>query len=214
MPFSNMPMFDEALKKKYDIAQQEADAKGNLELAQADFYKGRNANELAQAGLHYGPGGAMDRSNLAQQQWTNYRTDQEFGKGGSYDRRNLAEYGPSSPHAITANSVAAHNAALNRGINQQVDYNDLANPSRLDALKSKNRLNVAFDTKMERDIGGLATPSYDPSVDPLLSKEVMNEEARLNPYKRTVPKNRLSMFEGWERSIPGYDTARGLASYF
>lgn len=65
--FASNPQFDEALKRKYDIAQQESDNKSLLEQAQAEYYKNVNPTHLATAGLQFGQGGSIDRTNLAQQ---------------------------------------------------------------------------------------------------------------------------------------------------
>jgi len=66
--------FNEKLKKKYDIKQQEADtqranqiATAPMYAAQANMLNGVNQMHKDVAGMQYGPGGSVDRSILAQQ---------------------------------------------------------------------------------------------------------------------------------------------------
>jgi hypothetical protein len=66
--------FDTAIKKKYDIKQQEADTQKANQIATAPMYAAQanmlnDTNQMHRdvAGLQYGQGGSVDRTNLAQQ---------------------------------------------------------------------------------------------------------------------------------------------------
>jgi len=61
----NQRLFDELLRKKYDIAQQNADTLQQQQLAQPGIQESINATNLATARMQYGEGGQGDRNNLA-----------------------------------------------------------------------------------------------------------------------------------------------------
>jgi hypothetical protein len=100
MPTFNRALFEEGFKKKYDIAQQEANAKMLEQQNVGQMYKDRFAPgglEERQTGVQYGPGGMGDRNNLAMDRRqagvnaTNMATTgMQYGPGGSADRTNTA----------------------------------------------------------------------------------------------------------------------------
>lgn len=111
--------FDEKLKRKYDIKQQEVDVSRAEQLAKAPYYAGAGAhyagaNESAErvAGMHYGPDGAVDRQIANQKYGMNKQFEGQalhYGPGGAMDRDIAALAVPRSEQARYYGAQADYN---------------------------------------------------------------------------------------------------------
>jgi hypothetical protein len=158
MPFASNPLFEEAFKKKYELMQQDADTRARevdakiremesrialererpgYEAAQAEYLRGRNPTELAIAGLHYGPGGAIDRSNLASERMRTYEVDAQ---------------------RPAWTGQAALSEAQARNYKQLAGFQEKLNPSLLESSIMNNQYNTALIDMLMKRMKPVAKP--------------------------------------------------------
>lgn len=150
MPWKD-EIFNAALKKKYDIAQQEADSKGLLGQAQAQYYAQRNPTDLATTSLQFGPGGASDRTIAGHRDVANL----QYGPGGASDRGDLATerrtnvmYGPGSGYSEHNLATARHAGAQAGGLELKNRLNTELYPENL----ANERSSLGLETTINQDM--------------------------------------------------------------
>lgn len=136
--------FDTAIKKKYDIKQQEADTQRANQIATAPMYAAQanmlnDTNQMHRdvAGLQYGQGGSVDRTNLAQQP---LRTAQAnyYDTSADENRFKLGIAQENRPSIVTAGK----------------SVNDLNAYTNLSELETKVDTNFAARNKKFSDLWG------------------------------------------------------------
>jgi hypothetical protein len=155
----NQGLFEEMLKKKYDLMQMREDtdradqlAKAPLYEAQAGYYGGKNETDLAGTAMQYGPGGAVDRSALASERIAGL----QYGPGGSADRGFAAE---------DRRTAAVSPYYAGAGAQHQAEA---------DKIRQGLPLSLALDKKM---MEGLASPI-------VAKPKVMGERRFITPFEQ------------------------------
>jgi hypothetical protein len=196
--FASNPQFDEALRKKYSIAQQDADtgraeqlARAPVFAAQAQQIAGENRNRLDIAGMQYGPGGSADRGDLAM----------AYGVGGQGDRDNTAMAPGRAAQASNWNEQAS-NLAQERDFTNQLFPSALA--SKEFEAKGRDRIGAGWQRADQdrqlatfKSMGGMEPDKLPEGPDVKL--DIMNPD-RVRQWKEQQRTSKIRFWpDSWTR---------------
>ena len=133
----NQRLFEDKLKQKYAIAQQNVDTETSAQLAKQPLQDSINQTNIAAANMQYGQGGSVDRTNLAQQP---LRTAQAnyYGTSADENKFKLGIAQENRPNIVSAGK----------------SVNDLNAYTNLSELETKVDTNFAARNKKFGDLWG------------------------------------------------------------